>query len=47
MLSFCLSSLIHVVIVEVSVTLDGTSVMNDSFITQVEEREGNVEIPFY
>lgn len=42
-LSFCLGSLLQVVIVEVSVTLDEASVINTSLITQVAEREGKME----
>lgn len=46
-LSFCLGSLLRVVIVEVSVTLDETSVINTSLITQVTDREGKMEGHFY
>lgn len=47
MLSFCLGSLLQVVTVEVSVTLDEISVINTSLITQVAEREGKTEGHFY
>lgn len=47
MLSFCLGSLLQVVIVEVSATLDGISVINTSLITQVSEMEGKMEGYFY
>lgn len=43
----CLGSLLQVVIVELSVTLDEISVINTSLIAQVAEREGKMEGHFY